>query len=857
MAAPHPPDESARLEALRRYGVLDTPPEQAFDDLTALAARICAAPMAMVSLVDATRQWLKSSVGVPYASAPRDTALCAYAILGRDVFVVPDIAQDVRFASPPAGPDAGIRFYAGAPLITGDGHALGTLCVADRVPRQIDDGQRAALLALGRQVMAQLELHRHFGDMAGSRLAAIVESSNDAILAKDMNSIVTDWNEGAERLFGYKAHEIVGSSVLALIPPSHRDEEVAVLRRIRRGERIDNFTTTRLTRDGRTIDVSITASPVKSPDGQMIGASIIARDITAQIAHERELERVSRLHAALTEVNQAIVATGSSGELCGRICSALVELGGFRMAWIGWRNDETGSFTPVAQCGDDTGLLDSIQVFGDDGPHTGESDGYRFRFTEPFVSNDLLADPATRPWWPALAKSGFQSAATFPISSQGEVCAALCVYAEQKDFFHDKESELLREAAGDISLALDAMHAETQRERAAALAENERRFTEILIESMPGILYFYDSSGRFVRWNRNFETVSGYGHDEIALMHPLDFFDTDDSARVGERISEVFSEGDSFVEAAFLSKDGRRTPYYFTGRHVTYNGRDCLVGVGIDISERKSAEQALRDLNETLEQKVAERTGELEVALVRAESADRIKSAFLATMSHELRTPLNSIIGFTGILAQGLAGPLNDEQAKQLGMVRSSARHLLALINDVLDISKIEAGQLEVRTERFDLPAVLENVVDTIRPFAEKKGLSLTASISPRLGAMTSDRRRVEQIMLNLLNNAVKFTETGGVTLVADLAEGGAAGPVLTIRVRDSGIGIAAADLATLFQPFRQIDTGLARQHEGTGLGLAICRRLAALLGGDIAVDSEPGRGSVFSVVLPLERKAP
>lgn len=260
-----------------------------------------------------------------------------------------------------------------------------------------------------------------------------------------------------------------------------------------------------------------------------------------------------------------------------------------------------------------------------------------------------------------------------------------------------------------------------------------------------------------------------------------------------------------------------------------------------------------------LEKVVAERTRDLVVAKERAEAADRIKSAFLATMSHELRTPLNSIIGFTGIILQGLAGPLNPEQTKQLEMVRSSSRHLLALINDVLDISKIEAGQLQVSDERFDLHASLDRVVATVTPLAEKKGLALRTDIGPEVNEAIGDQRRVEQILLNLLNNAIKFTDTGDVTLRAQCVpdfkspDGTFIGPAVRMSVTDHGIGIKPEDLKTLFQPFRQIESGLSRNYEGTGLGLAICRRLADLMGGDIYAQSTWTKGSTFSFILPLK----
>jgi signal transduction histidine kinase len=233
-----------------------------------------------------------------------------------------------------------------------------------------------------------------------------------------------------------------------------------------------------------------------------------------------------------------------------------------------------------------------------------------------------------------------------------------------------------------------------------------------------------------------------------------------------------------------------------------------------------------------------------------AQDADKIKSAFLATMSHELRTPLNSIIGFTGIILQELPGPINEEQHKQLALVQKSARHLLSLINDVLDISKIEAGQMELSCTYFDLGATLDKVMGLVSPLAEKKEITLSMSIAPEIDRIYSDGRRLEQVVLNLLSNAVKFTEEGGVKLKCYLESN-----QCVISVSDTGIGMAEDEMENLFIPFSQIDTGLSRRYEGTGLGLSICKKIIELMGGTISVVSNVGHGSEFTIRFPIEKE--
>ncbi|HEY0842036.1 PAS domain S-box protein [Methylotenera sp.] len=811
---------------------------------------------------------------------------------------------------------------------------------------------------------------------------ALFEYAPDGILIADAQSYYLDANPSICNMLGYTRDELIGLHATDIVVQSEVPHIQSALDTIQtQSDYMREWLLRR--KDGSVFSAEIMATTM--PDGNLLG---LIRDITVLKEQQREISQLSRLYAALTKINQAIIWLPTREELFKRVCQTLVDEGGFHMAWIGWHDSKTHQLTPVASWGEHCDYFNNIKIYADHKRAVKRPINLAFSSDEPYICNNMLEDPATQIWCEDLVRLGFRASAAFPIQANDKVSGILSVYTNQSMFFHDKEIALLAEAAGNISFSLENLAREERRKEAELNAKNESLFSDMMIESMPGILYFYNHEGRFLRWNHNFQTVSGYSNKEITKMHPLDFFAPEEKSLVAHKISEVFTQGQAFVEASLLSKDGKKTPYLFTGRNVTFKGSDCLVGMGIDISERKNAEsrlnaseqkygelvesansiilrwnaqgyitflnsfglnffgysfdeiigkhvigtivpntdsagrdlqdlmqqicldtkvfeqninenirsngesvwvswtnkvvldaegqvveilsignditerllaeQEIRELNASLEKRVKERTEELQTALVRAEAADKIKSAFLATMSHELRTPLNSIIGFTGIILQGMAGPLNVEQTKQLGMVRGSARHLLELINDVLDISKIEAGQLEVSTEAFDLVALIERVVNSLTPMIEKKGLLLRTSISNELGEIVSDRRRLEQILINLVNNAAKFTEKGSITIKAELvsdikdSSDAAPAPFLKLSVIDTGIGIKPDDLDLLFQPFHQIDSGLSRLHEGTGLGLAICRRLLELMGGQISAVSEWSVGSKFTVLLPM-----
>lgn len=379
---------------------------------------------------------------------------------------------------------------------------------------------------------------------------------------------------------------------------------------------------------------------------------------------------------------------------------------------------------------------------------------------------------------------------------------------------------------------------------------SQQRFQTLTAISPVGIFQTSaDGATTFVnpRWCEiaGLSQEAALGHGWLQAIHPDDRMGLEKGWQDAFHLARV-----SQTTYRFLHPDGRTV--WVQGQAVPEldeHGEILgYVGTITDISLRVLAEEQLKKLNLELEHRVAERTGELEAALVQAREADRLKSAFLATMSHELRTPLNSIIGFTGVMLQGLAGPLNGEQEKQLNMVRKSASHLLALINDVLDLSKIESGQLEISAAAFDVADAVRSVLRTVSDQAEKKGLTLEAVLPPAAPLLFSDQRRVEQILLNLLSNAIKFTLRGGVKMTVKALE-----ESMHFEVQDTGIGIAEQHLAHIFHPFFQIDTGLNRRHEGTGLGLAISMHLAELLGGRLTASSRLAEGSAFMLELPLQ----
>lgn len=495
---------------------------------------------------------------------------------------------------------------------------------------------------------------RRAAEVTNNLLAAIVESSDDAIISKDLNGIINSWNKGAQRIFGYTAAEAIGKPATLLIPDDRIDEEPAILESLRKGARVDHYETVRRRKDGSLLNISLTVSPIKDQTGRIVGGSKIARDITDK---KRGEERISFQAHLLGAVEQAVIAT--------------------------------------------------------------------------------------------------------------------------------------------------------------------------------------DLQGTLIYWNSFAERLYGWTAAEALGANVLDLITADEARTQAVEIFARLNEGKSWSgEFLVRRKDGSVFPAMVTDSPIVSEAGELIgvVGVSVDISERRRAEAERAQLH------ASERAARAE-----AENANRLKDEFLATLSHELRNPLNVILGYAEVLLRSEEGRTSEFIRRTAEILKRNALAQSRLVRDLLDLSRLHMGKLSLNREVVSFLSVVDNAIETVRTEAATKQIEITLKAQQELIFVDADPLRLEQIVWNLLNNAVKFTPAGGRILITL----GLQRKRATLIVADNGPGIEPEFLPHVFEMFRQADASSSRSHSGMGIGLALVQQLVGLHGGTVAIDSKPGSGATFTIELP------
>jgi signal transduction histidine kinase/ActR/RegA family two-component response regulator len=788
--APLPADEPHRLAALHASGILDTAPEESFDTLAQCAAQLTGCPIAVISLVDAEREWFKAVHGwdeLPVREIPRAISFCNHTLLEEGLFEVPDATHDPRFAHNPfVSGTPHIRAYAGEPLRV-NGARIGALCVIDMQPRTLTAAQRDGLRRLARMASDMLTRRPDAPpvDEERARLLDFARASGDWMWETDAQLRYTWVSSNFEAVTGLpptsmKGQLLADSPLLdGLGQPLGGQRRLHAL--LARHQPVTRVITDKSTPRG-VLQVSRSAVPVFDTQGRFSGYRGTARDVSAHIEAER------RTHG------QAELLRKLSSQVPGVI---------FQL-WL--QPDGNTSYTYASEA--------SREMFGAAPPRNengGDADVV-CRLLHPddkpdYMPSLVAASRALVPWqreFRIVREGSVRWIETRAVPEQHPAGGTLW-HGFSSDVTARKEIELaLRSSEERWSLAAEAA--------GIGIAEFDLASDQMTLDARACAnhgLKFPQPHYPLTEW--------------LAAIHP------DDRYGVQARIDQALATG-GMLEARYRlpRPDGSEATLEIFARCTQGNGQRVsgLVGTCRDVTQQAAHEQ-LR--------------GEKEAA----ERASRAKSEFLSRVSHELRTPLNGILGFAQLMAIDRVHPLATDQARRLDSVLRAGRHLLELINDMLNLARIEQQDFSLQQAPVNLTATLQTCFSLIQPLADSAGVRLVAP-TKRAHWAQADARAVEQVLLNLLSNAIKYNRPAGAVRVALTRSG----TRIQVAVSDEGEGLSEEQQSHLFQPFNRLGAE-QRRVEGTGLGLVIARELAASMNGELRVRSETGKGSTFTLLLP------
>ncbi len=665
-------------------------------------------------------------------------------------------------------------------------------------------------------------------DITQAYLAAIIKSSNDAIIAKNLDGTITSWNAAAQNIFGYTPDEAVGQNISLIIPEDRLHEEVQIISKLRTGQSIDHFETVRRAKDGRMIDLSISVSPIRDGSGVIIGASKVARDITEKKRTERLLQkanedlemRVADRTLALQQQSaflKAILDSISDGVVA---CDANGSLNLFNRATTNLHDQPNKPLQPE----------EWARFY-----HLYEPDG-----KSPMKTEHI---PLLR----ALNEGVVKDAEMVIIPPDAEPRQLIA------------NGQALYDENGKKFGAMVSMHDVTeQRKQQQALIES-RAFLRTIIDTVADPIFVKDDQHRLIEGNIAFWNLVG-AEEEIRGKTDHDLFPKEQADKFWEGDNRILNTGQPHdAEEVIRDRNGndiliwtRKMPL------VMPDGKKALVGIVRDVTQQRNFEEELRQHRSKLQELVHIQTKDLIEAKERAEASSIDKGEFLANISHEIRSPMNAVIGIAQLLK---AGKQSEAQNKELlETLDISAHQIMELINNMLDVSRIRDASFSLESVEFDLKDVITEVVSINKIEAQNKKILLECKYkNPITHKFMGDPVRLRQVIMNLVGNALKFTSEGFVRIDVDCPQVDPAKDSVSVKIDilDTGVGIPSDKMEHIFHRYAQADSSVAKKYGGTGLGLAISKQLAEMMGGEISAHSDVGVGSCFTVKIPLRLSAP
>lgn len=679
---------------------------------------------------------------------------------------------------------------------------------------------------LNSEINHQNKIFSQSKDNEEARWRFLSEATFEGIILHD-EGIILDANHVLAKMTGYEFEELIGKNGLELVTS---DSQELISKNILSGSE-KPYTVTAIRKDGSIFPAEIQAKVISNASRNIRVAAV--RDITERNRVKTALQKRENL---LRNQSQTLIKLASSRAFIeGNIIDSVREI--TRAAAITLNIEKVG----VWLYNQDKSLLESINIYNSkSSSHLKSSDLRKEDYPNYFaalekdisfiknISETSINQELSKIY---LSVFGVTSVFNVPIWLRGKVVGIVCHAYSDDDISSCRQWSLEEETFAGSIADFVTLAIETSERKAAQqlLKQSEAQFKAIFESSSIGIC-LVDIKGKIVNINPALCEILKYDYHELIQKSFANYicFENGDVELYKQLMVSKIERLE--IERQLLYKNGGQFWSHLSiSLIVSADGKPkFFLAIIEDISERKKTELQLRESKEA------------------AEVGSRAKSEFLATMSHELRTPLNAIMGLSQLLQQEIIGSINEKQKEYIDCIYSSGVHLLSLINDILDLSKVEAGKEELSLFPLQIEDLCNYVISTVRESAEEKELELVCSIDEKANSCVADERRIKQMLLNLLTNAIKFTSEGKVSLqVKKLPQG------VAFRVSDTGIGIKPHQFKYLFEPFKQLDSQLNRQYEGTGLGLALTRKLARLHGGDVTVESTSGKGSRFTLFLP------